>query len=63
VTDGDATAPKHILDAEGNAYVAGLFTGAATFNKTLNPMGGGGTNAFIGKLARGADWMWATNIP
>ncbi len=63
VTDGSARSPKHVVDADGNAYVAGQFTGTASLGTTLNPTGGGGTNAFIAKLARGADWMWATNVP
>ncbi len=63
VTDGSARSPKHVVDADGNVYVAGQFAGTASLGTTLNPTGGGGTNAFIAKLARGADWMWATNIP
>ena len=63
VNNGKASSPKHVVDAEGNAYVAGLFSGSATFKSTLQPQGGSGTNAFVGKLARGADWLWATNVP
>jgi hypothetical protein len=63
VTGGQAFQPKHVLDVEGNAYVSGLFTGSATFTGTLMPSGGSETNAFLGKLARGSDWLFATNIP
>ena len=63
VNNGKASSPKHVVDAEGNAYVAGLFSGSATFKTTLQPQGGSATNAFVGKLARGADWLWATNVP
>src|SRR5439155_6973043 len=62
VTGGSSSAPKHTLDGAGNTYVAGIFSGSATFKSSLLPQGGSGTNPFVGKLARGADWLWATNI-
>ncbi len=62
VTAGQAWAPKHVVAPDGGTYVAGLFTGSATFSSTLTAGGGSATNAFIGKLARGADWLWATNV-
>jgi hypothetical protein len=62
VTGGSSSSPRHALDSAGNTYVAGLFSGSASFKSTLVAEGGSGTNAFVGKLARGADWIWATNV-
>lgn len=62
LTGGQSGSPRHVTDAEGNVYVAGVFSGSATFMSTLLPAGGSGTNAFIGKVARGADWVWAAQI-
>lgn len=62
-TDGQTRSPKHVVDPEGNAYVAGLFTGTASLGANLTPTPAGGTNAFIAKLGRGADWLWGRNIP
>ncbi len=62
VTGGSSSSPRHALDSAGNTYVAGLFSGSASFKSTLVTEGGSSTNAFVGKLARGADWLWATNI-
>jgi Concanavalin A-like lectin/glucanases superfamily/Pentaxin family len=62
VTGGAASFPRHAIDNDGNTYVAGLFSGAATFNTTLLPLGGSPTNAFVGKLSRGADWLWVNQI-
>ncbi|HMO65972.1 MAG TPA: hypothetical protein PKE47_12250, partial [Verrucomicrobiota bacterium] len=44
VTGGWSDAPKHVVDAEGSAYVAGRFAGS------------------VGKLGRGADWLWANQV-
>ena len=64
VNNGSAHAPKHAVDEEGNAYVSGLFSGEATFKSTLRAEPGeAATNAFVGKLARGADWLWSVKVP
>ncbi len=60
-TGGYSTSPRHVVDGEGNAYVAGLFSGSATFKTTMvstNP----NPEAFVGKLGRGADWLWNNKI-
>jgi hypothetical protein len=41
--------------------VAGLFAGSATFKGTLNSQNGT-PDAFVGKLGRGADWLWENQI-
>jgi len=56
------TSPRHITDAEGNLYLAGLFSGGVTFKQTLQATGSL-TNAFLAKLARKGDWRWAVNVP
>jgi hypothetical protein len=65
LTGGQSSSPVHAVDGLGNTIVAGLFSGSATFAQTLTPEPEGGypTNAFVGQLARGADWVWAVNIP
>jgi hypothetical protein len=57
ITGGFSNSPKHIVDAVGNAYLAGNFTGSATLKSTMVSQHGT-PDAFIGKLGRGADWLW-----
>jgi hypothetical protein len=57
LTSGFSSSPKHIVDAAGNAYLAGNFTGSATLKSTMVSQHGT-PDAFIGKLGRGADWLW-----
>jgi hypothetical protein len=63
LTGGEASSPVHVLDGLGNTYVAGVFSGSATFRSPLSPAGGANANAFVGKMSRSADWLWAVNIP
>ena len=61
VTGGFATSPRHVVDTEGNAYVAGLFSGSATFKTTLGSSNAS-PEAFVAKLGRGADWLWESKV-
>lgn len=61
VTGGFTDSPRHVVDSEGNAYVAGRFSGSATFKNTLNAENGT-PDAFVGKLGRGADWVWENRV-
>jgi hypothetical protein len=61
VTGGFASSPRHVVDAEGSAYMAGLFSGSATFKNTLNASNNS-PDAFVAKLGRGADWLWDNRI-
>ena len=63
LTGGEASSPVHVLDGMGNSYVAGIFSGTAKFKTTLVPSGGALTNAFVGKMSRGSDWLSDVNIP
>lgn len=63
LTGGEASLPVHVLDGLGNTFVAGVFSGSATFRTPLAPAGGAPANAFVGKMSRRADWLWAVNIP
>jgi hypothetical protein len=63
LTVGEASAPLHVLDGLGNTYVAGVFSGTAVFKSEITPQGGATANAFVGKMSRTADWLWAANIP
>jgi len=63
LTGGEASSPVHVLDGLGNSYVAGVFSGSAVFRSPLAPSGGAPANAFVGKMSRTADWLWAINIP
>jgi hypothetical protein len=61
VTGGFSRDPKHAVDAEGNTYVAGLFSGTATFRTTLNSSNAN-PEAFVAKMGRGADWLWESKV-
>ncbi|HEX5218398.1 MAG TPA: LamG-like jellyroll fold domain-containing protein [Verrucomicrobiae bacterium] len=63
LTGGEASVPLHVLDGLGNTFVAGTFSGSASFKSPMTPSGGATANAFIGKMSRKADWLWAVNIP
>ncbi len=63
LTGGEASTPLHVVDGLGNTFVAGVFSGSASFKTPLTPSGGAPENAFVGKLSRKADWVWATNVP
>lgn len=63
LTGGEASTPLHVLDGLGNTYVAGIFSGSAAFKSPITPQGGAIENAFVGKMSRTADWLWAANIP
>jgi hypothetical protein len=61
VTGGFASSPRHAVDSNGDAYVAGLFSGSATFKTTL-VSSNNVPNAFVGKLARRSDWLWENRV-
>ncbi|MCL5097942.1 MAG: PA14 domain-containing protein, partial [Candidatus Omnitrophica bacterium] len=63
ITGGESSSPSHAVDTDGNVYLAGLFSGSANFRSTLTAAGGSSSNAFVAKLNKGGDWLWATNIP
>jgi hypothetical protein len=63
LTGGEASTPLHVLDGLGNTFVAGIFSGSASFKSPITPQGGATANAFVGKMSRTADWLWAANIP
>ncbi len=58
---GTNTYSSHItLDADGNAYVIGVFNGTATFGTTtLTSLGS--NDIFIAKLASNGMWRWAVS--
>jgi hypothetical protein len=61
VTGGLSRDPKHAVDSEGNTYIAGLFSGTATFRATLNSSNAN-PEAFVAKMGRGADWLWESKV-
>jgi hypothetical protein len=61
VTGGWSDSPQHVVGPQGNAYVAGRFTGSATFRNTLVAENGT-PDGFVGKLGRGADWLWENQV-
>lgn len=63
LTGGEASSPLHVLDGLGNTFVAGIFSGSASFKSPMTPTGGATANAFVGKMSRTADWLWSINIP
>lgn len=61
VTGGSAESPRHVTDSEGALYVSGSFEGSATFKGTLVSQNDS-PDAFVGKLGRGADWLWENQV-
>jgi hypothetical protein len=61
ITGGTAESPRHVTDSAGALYVSGNFTGSATFKSTLVSQNDS-PDAFVGKLGRGADWLWENQI-
>lgn len=61
VTGGWSDSPRHVVDAQGNVYMAGQFAGSATFRGTLVAQHGT-PDGFVGKLGRGADWLWENQV-
>ncbi len=61
VTGGFASSPRHVVDSEGNAYVAGVFSGSATFKRTL-VSSNNSPDAFVAKLGRRSDWLWDNSV-
>jgi hypothetical protein len=47
------------VDSDGNSYVAGSFTGTATFGVT-EFTSNGGTDIFVAKLDSNGNWLWAS---
>ncbi len=59
--NGDERANDIVLDAEGNAYIAGRFEDTVTFgNTTLE--GGESGDAFVAKLDSNGDVLWAKDF-
>ncbi len=46
------------VDANGNSYVTGIFSGSATFG-TITLIGFGGYDIFVAKLDSNGNWLWA----
>ena len=50
-----------VLDAQGNSFVTGSFSGSATFGSTtLNSIGG--IDGFVGKMDNLGNWVWVSQI-
>jgi hypothetical protein len=47
------------LDAAGNAYLTGYFTGPATFGSTTLPSLNGSNNVFVAKCDSSGNFLWA----
>ena len=48
------------VDASGNSYVTGYFSGTATFGSTTLTSSGG-ADIFVAKLDSSGNWLWANN--
>ncbi|MBC7448315.1 MAG: hypothetical protein H7330_09675 [Hymenobacteraceae bacterium] len=59
VSPGSGRGQSTAVDAAGNTYVTGSFTGTATFGATTLTSAGGG-DIFVAKRTPGGVWEWAT---
>ncbi|MDB5267057.1 MAG: hypothetical protein JWP58_97 [Hymenobacter sp.] len=55
---GQAVATKTAVDAAGNTYIVGSFTGRATFD-ALTLTSAGGSDVFVAKLDGAGNYLWA----
>ena len=58
---GKANAAAVAVDAFGNAYLTGIFTGATSLG-SLSLQSAGGEDLFLAKLSADGQWIWAGGI-
>lgn len=58
---GDDNATRVATDASGNIYLAGFFSGTASFG-TITLTSAGTTDAFVAKLDRSGNFTWVSQI-